>query len=271
MWEFTSNHSKHIHLHKTIILLYQINMTKPVALLTIFLFTFGALHAQQKTPKFFAEISTGASIPIGQFAGKDFNGPFEKDQQGLAQVGQALSATLGYHLKENAGLLLSVGYSVNKQSPKSYTEYIKRSIDRFPAEYDVESWKILKVLAGGFLITPLTEGKLNLVTKLSAGIFKTRIPASILVGNLPDGTPALAIFKDGEPLPVTFCYQIGLGLQYMLNERLHLLLDINSFNGTVNKDYKLQLPGGGTTVTYTGDRKYKFGAVNALVGVGVSF
>jgi hypothetical protein len=244
---------------------------KYALLLTVALMALAGANAQEKMSKFFAEISLGPSFPIGQFAEKDYNGPFEKDQPGLAQVGQALNATLGYHLKENAGLLLSIGYSSNKQKPESYTEYVRRSMDRFPGEFDVESWKILKVMAGGFLITPLTEGKLNLVTKLSAGIFKTHIPTSILVGYLPDGT-SYAIGKlEKEKLPVTFCYQISIGLQYMLNEKLHLLFDINSFNASAHKDYKLSVLSGGTTVTYTGDRKYKFGAVNALVGVGLNF
>jgi hypothetical protein len=252
-------------------------MNKSAGMLTGFLFIFCVLHAQHKPSKLFAEISIGPSIPLGQFAEKSYDGPTEKDQPGMAGVGQSINVLLGYYLKENAGLLLTAGYSSNKQKPDGYSAYAQNLWYSNTARVDAEtnSWKILKVMAGGFLVTPLAEDKLNLITKLSAGICKTDIPAyGWTAYSLSTGTAIAMHSQDKEKLAAAFCYQISLGLQYKLNERLHLLVDINSFNATAQKDITFttgspisSMPGPTTTV----NRKFKLGSVNALLGLGLSF
>ena len=240
-------------------------MKKTACLVTVFLFAFCVLHAQEKTAKMFAEISIGPSFPIGQFGEKSYNDN-EKDQPGLAGVGIAANATFGSYLKENVGLLLTVGYSINKQKPEGLEEYME---GKYPAGAEVDvttkSWKILKVMAGGFLVTPLTEGKLNLVTKLNAGICSAIIPEYSWTAK---NTGYSSYEKGGigkVRLPVTFCYQISLGLQYKMNEKAYWLFDINSFNATATNK------GGQISAGQLPDRKCKLGTVNALLGVGLNF
>jgi hypothetical protein len=240
-------------------------MKKNVFLVSFFLLAFCVLHAQEKSSKRFAEISLGPSFPIGQFGEKSYNDN-EKDQPGLAQPGIATNATFGFHIKENVGWLLTVGYNLNKQKPEGLEEYIAGYY--YPAGADVDvttkSWKILKVMAGGFLITPLTEDKLNLVTKLSAGICSAIIPEySWHAKNVGTSYANGGVGK--VRLPVTFCYQISLGLQYKMNKKAYLLFDINSFNATATNK------GGQTSGGQLPDRKCKMGSVNALVGVGFNF
>ena len=154
-------------------------MKRSMSLLTVSLFIFGMLQAQRKPSKLFAEISFGPSIPLGQFADKTYNGPAEEDQPGMASTGLSANVTAGYYLKENFGLLLTAGYSSNKQKEDGYREYMEKG-QTAPLTYvdvDTDNWKIYKVMAGGFFVTPLFEDKFNLVTKLSAGIFKTEIPS----------------------------------------------------------------------------------------------
>jgi hypothetical protein len=249
-------------------------MKKTACFVTAFLFAFCVLHAQEKTAKMFAEISLGPSFPIGQFAEKEYPGIDERDQPGMAGgVGMSANATFGYYLKENVGLLLTGGYSTNKQKPEGYAEYFKRNYYVSATEVDVNtnSWKIIKIMAGGFLVTPLTEDKLNLITKLSAGICKTAVPE--YSWRAYNGTgPAFAGGSQGEDkLPATFCYQISLGLQYKLNERLHLLFDINSFNATATQAGPAQVGTPFPGMPTIPDHKYKLGTVNTLIGVGVSF
>jgi hypothetical protein len=225
-------------------------MKKTAALVTAFLFVFCVLHAQEKTPKMFAEISIGPSFPIGQFGEKSYNDN-EKDQPGLAGVGIAANATFGKYLKENVGVLITVGYSINKQKPEGLEEYITGKYYPAGAEVDVttKSWKILKVMAGGFLVTPLAEDKLNLVTKLSGGICSAIIPEyswhATNTGYSSYETGGIGKVR----LPVTFCYQISLGLQYKMNEKASLLFDINSFNATATNK------GGRTSGGQLPDRK----------------
>lgn len=241
-------------------------MKKNVFLVSCFFLAFCVLHAQEKSSKRFAEISIGPSFPIGQFGEKSYNDN-EKDQAGLAQVGIATNATFGFHIKENVGWLVTVGYNLNKQKPEGLEEYIKGKYypDQGTVEVTTKSWKILKVMAGGFLITPLAEDKLNLVTKLSAGICSAIIPEYSWVAKNTRFTPYEKGGVGKVRLPVTFCYQISLGLQYKMNKKAYLLFDINSFNATAT------IKGGRTSGGQLPDRKSKMGTVNALLGVGLNF
>lgn len=248
-------------------------MKKTACLVTAFLFAFCALHAQEKNSKFLAEISLGPSFPIGQFAEKSYDDLYARDQPGMATTGLATTVTLGYYIKENAGVLLTAGYSTHKQKSEGLEEYIKRNfyVDATDVDVNAEDWKILKIMAGGFLVTPLTEDKLNLVTKISAGICKTAVPEFSWRAYHQTG-PAFAGGTNEEvKLPKTFCYQISLGLQYKLNNKLHLLFDINSFNATATDKAQPQPIGNPPGMPTIPDKKYKLGSVNALLGVGLNF
>ncbi|MCS3801301.1 hypothetical protein [Niastella sp. OAS944] len=247
---------------------YKIRLLLTVALIASF-----SVNAQQKTPKFFAEVAAGPSFPIGQFGEKEYPGIDAKDQPGMAKTGMAANITLGYYIKENVGLLLTGGYAAYKQIPEGLEEYIKRNFYVSATDVDVnaDDWKLLKVMVGGFYITPLTENKLNLVTKISAGILKTAVPAFSWRAYNATGPAFAGGENEEEKLPTSFCYQISLGLQYKLNERFHLLFDLNSFNATATDKAPPQPIGNPPGVPAEPDKKYRFGSVNALIGVGVSF
>jgi hypothetical protein len=53
-----------------------------------------------------------------------------------------------------------------------------------------------------------------------------------------------------------------------LTGKLHVLLDVNSFNGTPQKKYDLVNPVSGQNSEKV---KYKLAEVNALLGIGISF
>jgi opacity protein-like surface antigen len=256
-------------------------MKRSLGLLTGCLFIFGMLQAQKKPSKLFAELSLGPSIPLGQFAEKTYNGPAEEDQPGMASTGLSANVTAGYYLKENFGILLTAGYTSNKQKEEGYRENIEKA-QTAPSTVDVNTgnWKMYKVMAGGFFVTPLVEDKLNLVTKLSAGICKTAIPShewAIAGTGTVLGGAAFSMGRVGkEKLPTAFCYQVGLGLQYKLNQHIHVLFDVNSFNATAKHEFSTyygsaSVFGPGLTELTTVNRKFKFGSVNALLGIGVRF
>jgi opacity protein-like surface antigen len=252
-------------------------MKKAVGLLTGLLIIFSALQAQRKPARIFVELNLGPSIPLGQFAETSYNGPVEEEQPGMAAIGLGANVTAGYYLKENFGLLLTAGYSTNKQKEDGYREFMEKNPAAYPSYVDVETnkWKVYKVMAGGFFITPLVDDKLNLVTKLSAGICKTAIPSYSWAVNGTGALGGMALsmgWVGKEKLPTMFCYQVGLGLQYKLNQRIHVLFDVNSFNAATKKDYSVwsTMPFPGSSLT-TISRKYKFGSVNTLLGLGLSF
>lgn len=253
-------------------------MKRTVGLLAGLFLICCVLHAQEKQPKFLVELSVGPSIPIGKFADKSYTGLTEKDPSGLAKTGMTANATIGYYLKSSVGLLLTAGYSVNKQDGAGYEEYYSKSWYPNASRIDVStnSWKILKVMAGGFLVTPLTsDNELSLLTKLSAGICKTAVPKYSYSAYGQNGS-WMAMGTQGKiTLPMAFCYQISVGLQYKLNDKLHLLLDINSFNATAKNEFTYTILGnptpGNPDQTITQVHKYKLAQVNVLAGIGFNF
>jgi hypothetical protein len=253
-------------------------MKKTVSLLTGFLFLVFILHAQKKQPKFLVELGVGPSFPIGKFADKEVTDLFDKNPSSLAKTGMAANIMVGYYLKESVGLLLTAGYSANKQDGAGYEEYYSKSWYPNASRLDVStnSWKILKVMGGGFLVTPLTsENELSLLTKLSAGICKTAVPKYSYSAYGQNGS-WMAMGTQGKiTLPMAFCYQISVGLQYKLNDKLHLLLDINSFNATAKREFTYTILGnptpGNPDQRITQVNKYKLAQVNVLAGIGLNF
>lgn len=255
-------------------------MKNKLGLLTAFLFCTTFLYSQQKDHKFFAELSLGPSFPIGKFAGKTVK-PFPDDDQpaGLAKPGLSSQFLVGYYLKENAGVLISEGSSFHAQDNSGYENYLKAAYTTPGAgpvsvDADRKSWKIIKLMAGGFLITPLnTEETLVLVTKVTAGACKTAIPAYNYKIYDSNGALYNAGTGDKTSLAWAFCYQVSMGLKYKLNDKLHVLFDVNSFNSTPQKKYTYNPNpvSSGPPQEEQKNIKYKLAEVNALIGIGIDF
>jgi len=255
-------------------------MKKIPVLLAGFLFLTTVLHAQ-KEPKLFAELSFGPSFPIGKFAEKTYTAmPEDNQHPGMAKTGWNAQVMLGYYINENFGLLFSPGYSVHAQDKSGYEDYLKGNIIQIGGtvnasrvEAEVKNWKIVKLMVGGFLITPLTsEDELVLITKISAGACKTAIPEYSYKAYDENGVNFAGGTSSKTSLPWAFCYQVSMGLKYKLNNKLHVLLDVTSFNATPQKEYTFTFPFSPNPVPPRTEKiKFKLAEVNALIGVGISF
>jgi hypothetical protein len=256
-------------------------MKKQLLTASCFLLISCILHAQKDQSKCFVELSVGPSIPIGKFADKLYKHVTEDNQPaGLAKTGVSAQASFGYYLKESFGLLLASGYSVHAQDASGYEEYMKQgyiSSGRMTSRVDVEtqSWKIVKLMAGGFFITPLTSAEnLVLLTKLTAGACKTAVPEYSYQAYDNNGMLYAGGKTNKTSLSWAFCYQVSVGFKYKLNNKLHLLIDVNSFNATPKKEYTFNpppLPNGDLPPPRTEKVKFKLAEVNVLAGVGLSF
>jgi outer membrane protein W len=243
-------------------------MKKTVALLSGFLLLTIMLQAQQKQSRFMVEVSGGPSFPVGKFGDKSFNHNDRKTPEGLAETGVSASLSVGYYLNKKIGLLLSGGYSSNKQNWESYPNDLVRAfpgIDLAPGlKITAENWEILNVMGGGFFEIPLNAAHtLNFRTKLTAGACKTAIPERTSKSDIGEFT------EKKMDLPWGFCYQASAGLQYKLNNSLHVLLDVNSFNAIAQKSQWQYPPSPGNTYPVTS--KFHLNSVNALAGIGLSF
>ena len=259
-------------------------MKKLLILLTGSLFTTITLQAQHKQSKFFAEVTGGPSFALGKFGDKNYHGFIEDDPAGRAKTGLAAQLALGYYINRSVGILLLSGYSVHKQNTSGYRDYIKSSFETaYPGfvmnnvDVHTNSWKLTKLMAGGFFVTPLTESStLALITKITAGVCKTAIPGyrygyAVYFSSMPSS--GMTSQQDIK-LPWTFCYQVSVGLKYKLKENLHVILDINSFNSTPSKE-KTFLTSPPTTIGQPAmerkNVKYKIGELNTLLGIGFDF
>lgn len=248
-------------------------MKQILFLLTSTLFVTLTVQAQQKQSKFMTELSFGPSLPIGRFAATSTNG--DKKAAGYAKPGLGLQLSAGYYLNRSFGLLVSAGYATHPQNKQARRESLTRAGLKIN-NIDCENWKELKLMAGGFYITPVGT-KLSLITKLTAGVCKTGIP-KINGSGIDTVYMAPAIIQtDKKSLPWAFCYQASAGLQYKLSQKWYALVDVSYFNATaVNKyTYTTYSLSPQTTVivgpTVSGKAKYGLATINALVGVGVNF
>jgi hypothetical protein len=246
-------------------------MKQTIILLTGFLLATSVLQAQQKQPRFFTELSGGPSFPIGKFAGKSYGDLDKEKPPGLAKTGWGANFSVGYYLNRSVGLLLSAGYSDHKQDLSGYTQFL--SPYSYPAsdlEFTAKSWKEMNIRAGAFFVAPLTANhRLNLVTKLTAGVCKTAVPGLKWKSYI---STARIVIEDTEKkveLPWGFCYQADVALNYKLKSHLYVLLDVNSFNAIPRKTYEQDeyRPYYSTKRTI----EYNLNTINAMAGIGIDF
>src|SRR5712672_1594390 len=76
----------------------------------------------QESSKFSADFSIGPSIPLGKFAGKNYNTVPNGD--GLAKTGYSMYANLRYDFSNHIGVTLTAESSTNKQDPEAFSNYI---------------------------------------------------------------------------------------------------------------------------------------------------
>lgn len=256
-------------------------MKKALALIACFLFIAIIVKAQNKSSGSFLELSVGPSFPIGKFAAKSSD---NSEVAGFAKTGLGAQLSYAYKLNRSVGLMLVSGYTVNPVNKKAYKSNLEGAITGLKVNHiDAESWKAVKIMAGGFVVTPLTDGaELVLRTKLLAGVNKTAIAKVTWDGTMPYGAYGqVSTSGDSEhsALPWSFCYQVSMTLDYKLTRKLHLLLDVNSFNSTAKKTFHYTVysvsPTPPPVVTpveeITANNKYKQASVNVLAGIGFSF
>ena len=219
--------------------------------------------------KFYAELSVGPSFPIGKFANKDYM----DSSAGFATLGVAANVSFGYQLNNKISVLFSIGGSQHAQDEEA------RELKGGPGmggsvttDVDAEKWKAIKLMLGARLSSPVSfPGKISFYTDISAGICKTAIPeysGIVYVNNMLSGS-----FTYGEiKLPWSFCYQIGAGLKYGLNEKIYLVGNLNYFDSApVHHGMKNINPPNPAGPYAPFETKYHLSTINVSVGAGIYF
>jgi opacity protein-like surface antigen len=250
-------------------------MKRTTTLLAAFLCLTIAIQAQQKQPKFLAELSLGPSLPVGRFAATSVNS--EKKVPGFAKPGLGVQFSAGYYLNKSFGLLVTGGYAVHSQDDQTRIESFKNA-GVTTIHLDSENWKEIKVMAGGFYVIPLTPAsKWRLFTKLTAGVCKTAVPKINYTGYTTDSRIPVNLENGKTSMPWTFAYQASAGLQYNLSQKWYVGVDASYFNAAPVQKYNFTaytLSPGSTVPTgqpVSGKNSYSLAAINALVSVGINF
>ncbi|HEV8084421.1 MAG TPA: hypothetical protein VGP55_14535 [Chitinophagaceae bacterium] len=229
------------------------------------------LIAQKNNSKFFTEIKVGASLPVSKFSDKTFtNSPWDNNPSGLAKTGLNINLSLGYHLNKSTGILILLGNTFNKQDAASYKNYLTQINGNGRNEVSTNSWKIFKVMAGGFYEIPFsTSSKLKFQSKITAGICKTAIPGYSYTLYDQNGMLQGAFTQAKTSLPSAFCYQLSAGINYQINSRIDLLFDVSYCNSNpqINYSYNPNFPDPGPSIS--GKRKYNLSSVNVMAGIGI--
>ena len=209
---------------------------KKESLLLLSILCISEIIFAQKPPKFSATISFGPAFPVGKYGSKNSS----DSTAGWALPGPALNISFGYHLNKSIGAMLLMSGQFNKQDADAFNKRLKEwSGPGTEVQTRTSSWKVGKIMAGGFLDIPLsTSRKVLLRTALLGGAVKSYFPAHSYSGSSnPTGSPAdqtafMGSFS-GMALPWVFGFQVNAGVHYEIAENIFLLADMNYFNAKV--------------------------------------
>ena len=148
-------------------------MRKSFFLLSFLLQFSICLFAQLPENKFSAQISFGASVPIGKFGDKSISQDTGSTAAGWAKPGPTMQVALNYQVNKSFGFSLLLGGQQNKQDVNSVTNnfalHTSNPSDSNSYNTSVQDWKIGKILAGGFLSILISKnGALYFQPKLMA-------------------------------------------------------------------------------------------------------
>jgi hypothetical protein len=232
--------------------------------------------SQLPATHFFAEFTTGASVPVGKFANKVYTDNFlNSNPSGLAKTGLGLNISGGYHINKRLSVLLLLGGSQNMQDQKSYENHLKQKYgSNITTSVTTNNWKVGKVMAGGLITLPLSKlGNLFFRPKLLAGVCTIKIPKYSYIGFDQNGNLLPDNLTQSENNPGWgFCYLAGAALKYIISKKIYLLLDANYFYGSpvLKFNYNPVFPSPGPA-TVPAKRNYNVSSVNIFSGAGINF
>lgn len=253
-----------------------------------------AAYSQVDHSKNCLSISTGSSIPIGNFGSTSTSNKYA----GYAKIGEAVNLTIAHKLKRKIALVgtlygqrnalntallakqyekVAIPFYYNGNGPNYYPNW----------SFDKKSWYIGSLLLG--LNTELLNtqgGKLSVTAKALAGLAYVQLPE--LNGNSKTDTSFLVI-KQSSATTFAMAYQLGIGINYKCSNKWMLLANMEYF-GTNTITFKnitefIAATSGGLTVpgyyslsnsrmplqalSHTGYIRQPIGTINVCVGISL--
>ncbi|GAO41378.1 outer membrane beta-barrel protein [Flavihumibacter petaseus] len=253
-------------------------MKKKLLLFLLMAACTGRTIAQEKSRKFTAQLEIGPSIPLGGFADHTSSENDWDYGAGNALTGFAANILLKYSWSEHWGTSLLLGYSQNAWDEAHMEDAIRKQYGNLvDARVSADNWKIFKAMPGLYYSIPLSpRRKFVLQPMVSAGISKADMPGYRYVYRPKDGNNTLpnweypnpggetdpvmgggAVMVGEQKMPVTFCYQFSLALDYAISKRFVLVMDAGYFSAHPENQMA--------------DHPVSLSSMNVLVGAGYRF
>jgi hypothetical protein len=231
----------------------------------------------QTNSKWYLSIDKGATIPIGQFANKNYTNLRDPKTEinGLAQPGFQINLSGGYSFNPKVALHSQIGYSFNRQSANSYRDFFGSSLTPpFTVTVDKKSWKVFKAMVGIKARQSLNKNEAFFIEeRLLAGISKTKEPGysvGYVAGTFPQ-IQAGRFEQSTTNLPIAFAWLAGMGIGYNINSRFFVSVDMNYFDSRPRYHYTYVPPPYSSQSPIDSKLKYTLNSVGVTGSVGCRF
>lgn len=220
----------------------------------------------------FLELRAGPNFPIGKFAEKGLPDAISADiakPPGAATAGINFSAAAGHFITRQAGVMLTVSNSRNKQDASAFRDELLKIVPNHVVTVNTKHWSTTSVLGGVFIEDHFTSvEKLSWRLNIQAGIAFTIVPGYSYVVFDPRTTFSTTVNSNKRTLPGSFAFAAGGSLRYGIGKIWYVHLTGQYFNSTPKRkfSYNPNFPDSGSAdVT----QKRPQNAVSVLTGIGV--
>lgn len=231
----------------------------------------------QDNLKWYLSIDKGVTIPVGKFGNKSYTNLRIPGSEinGLAKPGFQFNLSGGYFISPKIAIHSQIGYSINRQSSKSYRDFYSANL---PTPFNIsvyeKSWKVFKAVLGIKARQSLSKDKAFFIEeRILAGISKSKEPGNTVeyVAGSPPQIQGGRYQQSSNNLPATFAWQLGMGIGYDINRRFFLLVDLNYFNSRPQSKFTYVPPPYSSQSPFDSKFEYELNSLGVTGSVGFRF
>ena len=197
-------------------------MKKIILMTAITLIVMQGMNAQNKG---FVGISLGAGIPAFDYASQNAL----NSKAGLAKLGSAFDLSLGYKLHSKFGVTALLRGQYNPYDADAVASEATRQQPTLNWTVENKSHLNQALLLGGFGSFRIKE-KVFFEPRAMAGVLNAYSPQYTLTAS--NGLSSATIKAESKS-NITFCYLLGVGVRFDINDKLTLLTNIDYTSATV--------------------------------------
>ena len=212
--------------------------------------------AQQKG---YIGIAFGPSIPIGDFASKNF----KNDQAGLARVGLHLDINFAYKLGKNLGISVLLRGQNNGFDDYTYMNEWNKQIGG-SWKMNSSPWSIEGFMFGGNGSYPFAE-KFSFESRVLIGFLNAKSPELNITQN---GSGGASWLNQSSESTYAFSYILGAGFKFDVSKKICLLFNIDYLKSKPEfRDVEVTSNFGGAPEKNTYSQIYE--TINLSFGLGL--